>query len=186
MLRRRRATRSAPRLLIASAKRVLAPTTITARFRARRATRRLPQGSQEFGVTFDSWFSEKSLFDSGWWCAQSSNFSKRGTLPEDGADGFRSTVFGRRKGPRGPARQRQFHLLSRPTSPNHPQQVSAWLRTAASTSGVPTYTVYIARVKGALAGVEALPAQLTIALVQFAYSTVTARKSRCPHGAANS
>jgi len=122
---------------------------------------------QEFGVTFDSWFSEKSLFDSGLVVRAVEQLEASGHVyRKDGAKWFRSTVFGDEKD-RVVQRdngqytyfasdiayhlnkfQRGFHLL-----------VNVW---GADHHG------YIARVKGALQALKLDPAQLTIALVQFA------------------
>ncbi len=122
---------------------------------------------QEFGVTFDSWFSEKSLFDSGLVVRAVEQLEASGHVyRKDGAKWFRSTVFGDEKD-RVVQRdngqytyfasdiayhlnkfQRGFHLL-----------VNVW---GADHHG------YIARVMGALRALKLDPAQLTIALVQFA------------------
>ena len=122
---------------------------------------------QEFGVTFDSWFSEKSLFDSGMVAHAIVQLEASGHIyQKDGAKWFRSTVFGDEKDrviQRGNGQytyfasdiayhlnkfQRGFDLL-----------VNVW---GADHHG------HIARVKGALQALKLDPAHLTIALVQFA------------------
>jgi arginyl-tRNA synthetase len=122
---------------------------------------------QEFGVTFDSWFSEKSLFDSGMVARAVVQLEASGHIyQKDGAKWFRSTVFGDEKDrviQRGNGQytyfasdiayhlnkfQRGFELL-----------VNVW---GADHHG------HIARVKGALQALKLDPAKLTIALVQFA------------------
>ena len=122
---------------------------------------------QEFGVTFDSWFSEKSLFDSGMVARAVEELEASGHVyQKDGAKWFRSTVFGDEKDhvvQRGNGQytyfasdiayhlnkfQRGFDLL-----------INVW---GADHHG------HIARVKGALQALKLDPAHLTIALVQFA------------------
>jgi arginyl-tRNA synthetase len=122
---------------------------------------------QEFGVTFESWFSEKSLFDSGMVARAAEELEASGHIyQKDGAKWFRSTVFGDEKDhvvQRGNGQytyfasdiayhlnkfQRGFDLL-----------INVW---GADHHG------HIARVKGALQALKLDPARLTIALVQFA------------------
>jgi arginyl-tRNA synthetase len=121
----------------------------------------------EFGVNFDSWFSEKSLFDSGAVARAIEELEAMGHIyQKDGAKWFRSTVFGDEKDHvvrRGNGQytyfasdiayhlnkfQRGFDLL-----------INVW---GADHHG------HIARVKGALQALKLDPTHLTIALVQFA------------------
>ncbi|HKQ23526.1 MAG TPA: arginine--tRNA ligase [Burkholderiales bacterium] len=121
----------------------------------------------EFGVDFDSWFSEKSLFDSGMVARAVEQLESMGHIyQKDGAKWFRSTTFGDEKDhvvQRGNGQytyfasdiayhlnkfQRGFDLL-----------INVW---GADHHG------HIARVKGALKALKLDPEHLTIALVQFA------------------
>jgi len=122
---------------------------------------------QEFGVTFDSWFSEKSLFDSGLVARAVEQLEASGHIYQmDGAKWFRSTAFGDEKDhviQRGNGQYTYFasdiayHLNK--FQRGFDKVVNVW---GADHHG------YIARVTGALQALKLDPAKLTIALVQFA------------------
>ncbi len=121
----------------------------------------------EFGVTFDSWFSEQSLFDSGLVERVVDKLEKSGHLfQKEGATWFRSTDFGDEKDrvvQRGNGQYTYFasdiaHHLDK-YERGFDRVINVW---GADHHG------YIARVKGALQALGLDPDKLTIALVQFA------------------
>ena len=121
----------------------------------------------EFGVTFDSWFSEQSLFDSGLVERVVDMLEKSGHLfQKEGAKWFRSTDFGDEKDrvvQRGNGQYTYFasdiaHHLDK-YERGFDRIINVW---GADHHG------YIARVKGALQALGLDPERLTIALVQFA------------------
>jgi arginyl-tRNA synthetase len=121
----------------------------------------------EFGITFDQWFSERSLYDSGLVERALRNLDERGHLYEqDGAKWFRSTAFGDEKDRVVQRENGQYtyfasdiayHLNKFERGPD--LLIDVW---GADHHG------YVARVKGALAALGLNPEQLTIAMVQFA------------------
>jgi arginyl-tRNA synthetase len=69
-----------------------------AKFAAFRILNEIKQDLIDFGVTFDHWFSEQSLFDTGAVDEALLNFKERGTIYEkEGALWFRTTDFGDEK-----------------------------------------------------------------------------------------
>lgn len=121
----------------------------------------------EFGVTFDHWFSEQSLFDTGLVEQTVKRLEERGHIYlQDGARWFRSSAFGDEK---DRVVQREngnftyfasdiaYHLNK--AERGFDQMVDVW---GADHHG------YISRVKAALQALGLDPDRLTVALVQFA------------------
>ena len=71
---------------------------------------------EEFGVHFEVWFSEKSLFDTGLVARCVDQLERPATCTNRTAPSGSSTAFGD-EGPRRAARQRPLHLLRLRTSP---------------------------------------------------------------------
>ena len=121
----------------------------------------------QFGVTYDRWFSERSLYDSGEVARAVETLQRNGHLYEkDGALWFRSTTFGDEKD-RVVCRENgqytyfasdiAYHLNK--FERGYDQIIDVW---GADHHG------YIARVKGAIKALGANPDQLVVPLVQFA------------------
>jgi arginyl-tRNA synthetase len=121
----------------------------------------------QFGVTYDRWFSEQSLHDSGEVARAMDALQRNGHLYEkDGARWFRSTTFGDEKD-RVVCRENgqytyfasdiAYHLNK--IERGYDQMIDVW---GADHHG------YIARVKGALTAMDADADKLTVTLVQFA------------------
>jgi arginyl-tRNA synthetase len=121
----------------------------------------------EFGITFDHWFSEQSLFDTGLVEQTVKRLEERGHIYlQDGARWFRSSAFGDEK---DRVVQREngnftyfasdiaYHLNK--AERGFDQMVDVW---GADHHG------YISRVKAALQALGLDPDRLTVALVQFA------------------
>jgi arginyl-tRNA synthetase len=122
---------------------------------------------QEFGVTFDSWFSEKSLFDSGLVARAVEQLEASGHVyRKDGAKWFRSTVFGDEKD-RVVQRDNGQYTYFASDIAYHLNKFQRGFELLVNVWGADHHG-YIARVKGALQALKLDPAQLTIALVQFA------------------
>jgi len=122
---------------------------------------------QEFGVTFDSWFSEKSLFDSGLVVRAVEQLQASGHVyRKDGAKWFRSTVFGDEKD-RVVQRDNCQYTYFASDIAYHLNKFQRGFDLLVNVWGADHHG-YIARVKGALQALKLDPAQLTIALVQFA------------------
>ncbi len=69
-----------------------------ARFAARRITAQIRQDLTDFGVTYDNWYSEQSLYDSGTVSAVIDDFKNKKIIYEkDGALWFKTTGFGDEK-----------------------------------------------------------------------------------------
>ena len=122
---------------------------------------------EEFGVTFDCWFSEKSLFDSGLVARAVEQLEASGHVyRKDGAKWFRSTDFDDEKDRVVQRENGQYTYFASDIAYHlgkfqrgFDQLIDVW---GADHHG------YIARVKGALQALKLNPAQLAIALVQFA------------------
>ncbi len=120
-----------------------------------------------FGVTYDRWFSEQSLFDSGAVARALDTLQHNGHLYEkDGARWFRSTAFGDEKDRVVCRENGQFTYFASDIAYHldkiergYDQLIDVW---GADHHG------YIARVKGALQALGANPDKLTVTLVQFA------------------
>ncbi|MDD5240644.1 MAG: arginine--tRNA ligase [Sulfuricella sp.] len=121
----------------------------------------------EFGVTFDSWFSEKSLFDSGLVERIVAELEKHGHLYlQDGAKWFRSTHFGDEKD-RVVQRENGLYTYFASDIAYHLNKFERGFERVINIWGADHHG-YIARVKGALTALELDAERLDIALVQFA------------------
>ncbi len=121
----------------------------------------------EFGVTFDNWFSERSLFDSGQVGRAVKQLEEKGHLyVEGGARWFRSTAFGDEKDRVVQRENGQYTYFASDIAYHlgkfergFERMIDAW---GADHHG------YIARVKGAISALGLDAARLDITLVQFA------------------
>jgi arginyl-tRNA synthetase len=121
----------------------------------------------EFGVTFDSWFSEKSLFDSGLVERAMALLEKNGHVyVQDGARWFRSTRFGDEKD-RVVQRENGLYTYFASDIAYHLNKFERGFDRVINVWGADHHG-YIPRVKGALTALGLDPERLTIALVQFA------------------
>lgn len=121
----------------------------------------------EFGVTFDSWFSEQSLFDSGLVERVVEKLEKSGHLfQKEGAKWFRSTDFGDEKD-RVVLRENGQYTYFASDIAYHLNKYERGFDRVINVWGADHHG-YIARVKGALQALGLDPDKLTIALVQFA------------------
>ena len=121
----------------------------------------------EFGVTFDSWFSEKSLFDSGLVERVVEKLEKSGHLfQKEGARWFRSSNFGDEKD-RVVQRENGQYTYFASDMAYHLNKYERGFDRVINVWGADHHG-YIARVKGALQALGLDPDRLTIALVQFA------------------
>jgi arginyl-tRNA synthetase len=121
----------------------------------------------EFGVTFDSWFSEKSLFDSGLVEQAIEKLEKSGhVFRKEGAKWFRSTDFGDEKD-RVVQRENGQYTYFASDIAYHLNKYERGFDRVINVWGADHHG-YIARVKGALQALGLDPEKLTIALVQFA------------------
>jgi arginyl-tRNA synthetase len=121
----------------------------------------------EFGVTFDDWFSERSLYESGRVERALQRLEERGHVYEkDGARWFRSTHYGDEKD-RVVRRENGQYTYFASDIAYHLEKFERGFDIAINIWGADHHG-YIARVKGALAALGLNPERLTIALVQFA------------------
>jgi arginyl-tRNA synthetase len=121
----------------------------------------------EFGVTFDDWFSERSLYDSGRVEHALQRLEERGHVYEkDGARWFRSTQYGDEKD-RVVRRENGQYTYFASDIAYHLEKFERGFDIAINVWGADHHG-YIARVKGALAALGLNPDRLTITLVQFA------------------
>lgn len=121
----------------------------------------------EFGVTFDRWFSERSLYDSGTVERALRMLDERGHLYEqDGARWFRSTAFGDEKDRVVQRENGQFTYFASDIA-YHLNKFERGSDLVIDVWGADHHG-YIARVKGALAALGLNPEQLSIVIVQFA------------------
>ena len=121
----------------------------------------------EFGVAFDHWFSERSLFDSGHVEQALSRLEQAGYLyRQDGARWFRSSAFGDEKD-RVVQRKNGEHTYFASDIAYHLNKFERGLDLAIDVWGADHHG-HVARVKGALQALGLDPARLTVALVQFA------------------
>jgi len=120
-----------------------------------------------FGVTFDDWFSERSLYESGRVERALQRLEERGHVYEkDGARWFRSTHYGDEKD-RVVQRENGQYTYFASDIAYHLDKFERGFDIAINVWGADHHG-YIARVKGALAALGLNPERLTIALVQFA------------------
>lgn len=120
----------------------------------------------EFGVNFDVWFSEKSLFDNGDVERAVAELAKRGhTYEKDGALWFRSTDFGDEKD-RVVRRENGIYTYFASDIAYHANKLQRFDRVIDIWGA--DHHGYIPRVKGALQALGLPTEGLDIALVQFA------------------
>jgi arginyl-tRNA synthetase len=120
-----------------------------------------------FGVEFDRWFSERSLYDSGAVARAVETLAARGHLYEkDGALWFRSTAFGDEKD-RVVRRDNGQYTYFASDIAYHADKFARGYDRAIDIWGADHHG-YIPRVKGALAALGLEAERLTVALVQFA------------------
>ena len=121
----------------------------------------------EFGVSFDKWFSEKTLHESGLIEKALEQLRKHGHLYEqDGALWFRSTAFGDEKD-RVVRRDNGIYTYFAADIAYHLNKFERGFQRVIDVWGADHHG-YIPRVKGALAAAGVNPERLTVALVQFA------------------
>jgi arginyl-tRNA synthetase len=121
----------------------------------------------EFGVRFDKWFSEKSLFDTGLVERAVAELEKRGHIYlQDGAKWFRSTDFGDEKD-RVVQRENGLYTYFASDIAYHLNKYERGFDRIIDIWGADHHG-YIARVKGAIAALGLPPERLEVALVQFA------------------
>lgn len=121
----------------------------------------------EFGVTFDHWFSERSLYDSGLVERAVQVLEEGGhVFRQDGARWFRSTAFGDEKD-RVVQRENGQYTYFASDIAYHVNKFERRFDRVIDVWGADHHG-YVARVKGALRALGFDAGQLTIALVQFA------------------
>ena len=121
----------------------------------------------EFGVTFDTWFSEKSLFDSALVDKALAKLEQNGHLyRQDGATWFRSTHFGDEKDRVVQRENGQFTYFASDIA-YHLNKFERGFDQVIDIWGADHHG-YIARVKGALTAMGLDAEKLIVALVQFA------------------
>ena len=121
----------------------------------------------EFGVHFDGWFSEQSLFDSGLVARAVETLRNNGHLyQQDGALWFRSTNFGDEKD-RVLQRENGLYTYFASDIAYHVNKFERGFERVINVWGADHHG-YIARVNGALTALGLDSNRLTIALVQFA------------------
>jgi arginyl-tRNA synthetase len=121
----------------------------------------------EFGVTFDTWFSEQSLFDNGD-VAHAVQLLEQGhyLYQQDGAQWFRSSDFGDEKDRVVQRENGQFTYFASDIA-YHLNKFERGFERVIDVWGADHHG-YIPRVKGAMKALAIDPAKLEIALVQFA------------------
>ncbi|HTS53562.1 MAG TPA: arginine--tRNA ligase [Burkholderiales bacterium] len=121
----------------------------------------------EFGVTFDHWFSERSLYDSGQVERTLEKLQQAGHLyVQDGARWFRSSAFGDEKD-RVVQRENGQYTYFAADIAHHLNKFERGFELAIDVWGADHHG-YVPRVKGALQALGLNPELLTVALVQFA------------------
>jgi arginyl-tRNA synthetase len=122
---------------------------------------------EEFGVHFDVWFSEKSLFDTGLVARCVERLEKAGHIYlQNGAKWFKSTTFGDEKD-RVVQRDNGLYTYFASDIAYHLNKYERGFQRIINIWGADHHG-YIARVKGAITALALDPAQLDVALVQFA------------------
>lgn len=122
---------------------------------------------EEFGVTFDQWFSERSLYTSGQVDRAVQELEKRGHLyVKDGAKWFRSTDFGDEKD-RVVQRENGQYTYFASDIAYHIEKFGRGFDVVIDVWGADHHG-YIPRVKGALQALGMEATRLNVALVQFA------------------
>lgn len=121
----------------------------------------------EFGVVFDEWFSERSLYDTGVVAQAIEKLAGSGSVYEkDGAKWFRSTQFGDEKD-RVVQRENGQYTYFASDIAYHVDKFERGNDVVIDVWGADHHG-YIARVKGALEALGLDKERLTVALVQFA------------------
>lgn len=121
----------------------------------------------EFGVTFDKWFSERSLFDTGLVEKAVTALETAGHIYlQDGAKWFRSTAFGDEKD-RVVQRENGLFTYFASDIAYHANKYERGFDRIIDIWGADHHG-YIPRVKGALEALGLPPEKLDVALVQFA------------------
>jgi arginyl-tRNA synthetase len=121
----------------------------------------------EFGVTFDRWYSEQSLYDSQRVARAIEQLERAGhAYAKDGALWFRSTAFGDEKD-RVVRRENGQHTYFASDIAYHLDKFERGFDLAIDVWGADHHG-YIPRVRGALQALGTDPQRLTVALVQFA------------------
>ncbi len=129
----------------------------------------------EFGVVFDHWFSERSLFDSGMVERAIRALEQRGHIHvRDGAKWFRSTLFGDEKD-RVVQRENGQYTYFASDIAYHLNKFERGFDLVIDVWGADHHG-YIPRVKGAIEALGLNPTQVTVALVQFAVLYRNGRK----------
>jgi arginyl-tRNA synthetase len=122
---------------------------------------------QEFGVRFDKWFSERSLFDTGLVERAVSQLEKAGHVyTQNGAKWFRSTAFNDEKD-RVVQRDNGLYTYFASDIAYHLNKYERGFDRMIDIWGADHHG-YVLRVKGAVKALELDPARLDVALVQFA------------------
>ena len=122
---------------------------------------------EEFGVHFDVWFSEKSLFDTGLVGRCVERLETAGHIyVQDGAKWFKSTSFGDEKD-RVVQRDNGLYTYFASDIAYHLNKYERGFQRIINIWGADHHG-YIARVKGAISALFLDPAVLDVALVQFA------------------
>ena len=121
----------------------------------------------EFGVSFDRWFSERSLFTSGQVDRAVEQLEQRGHIyVQDGAKWFRSSDFGDEKD-RVVQRENGLYTYFASDIAYHLDKFERGFDLVIDVWGADHHG-YVPRVKGALSALGQEPARLDVALVQFA------------------
>ncbi|WP_068636266.1 arginine--tRNA ligase [Thauera butanivorans] len=121
----------------------------------------------EFGVRFDKWFSEQSLFDTGLVERAVKQLEKQGHIyVQDGAKWFRSSAFGDEKD-RVVQRENGLYTYFASDIAYHLNKYERGFDRIIDIWGADHHG-YIPRVKGAIAALGLPPERLEVALVQFA------------------
>ncbi len=121
----------------------------------------------EFGVGFDVWYSEKSLYDSGLVATAMDRLNERGHLyQQDGALWFRSTAFGDEKDRVVQRDNGQYTYFASDVA-YHLNKLERGFERLINVWGADHHG-YVARVKGAIEALGEPSDRLTVALVQFA------------------
>lgn len=154
--------------LIANAKKLLgADYSLIHRFALNTQLEDCKEDLAEFGVTFDEWFSEASLFDSGSVERTVNLLDKNGYIYiQDGAKWFHSKKFGDEKD-RVVQRENGQYTYFASDIAYHLNKIERGFEGIIDIWGADHHG-YISRVKGALTALNINAEKLTIALVQFA------------------
>ncbi|MBI3525410.1 MAG: arginine--tRNA ligase [Betaproteobacteria bacterium] len=121
---------------------------------------------EEFGVHFDTWFSERSLFDTGMVRKAMERLEKNGHVYlQDGAKWFRSTAFGDEKD-RVVQRDNGMYTYFAPDIAYHLNKLERGFDKVIDVWGADHHG-YIARMRGALQALGCDAGKLDVVLVQF-------------------